>query len=185
MKGRVQIVPRPVPLDYEIWEETHRPTITRLQQTIDRRALEARLQGYHHSGFLVGAAGIGFGAGGYKMPYGSNYKSKPGTAGPRVCVEDAMMQHAFLNGCTDIVSFSFAAFYQADNHSGGDWDGCLIPCIHCQRKFEESFHTGDLISPQTNFTSLRLGSVDGEIVVLRKATGTIGELIERFPSEVF
>ena len=159
--------------------------IARLQSAIERRALEARLAGYNHRGFLVGAAGIGFGANGYKILYGSNYKSKPGTVGPRVCAEDAMMQYAFMKGCTEVISFAVASFYQADDHSGGDWDGCFIPCIHCRRKFEESFHTGDLIFPQTRFTSLTLADIDGEIVVTRKTTCTVGELIERFPSEVF
>ena len=146
-----------------------------------RQAIEIRKEGYHHSGFLVGAAGIGITSSGPRLFYGSNYKPKKGDFGPRVCAEHDMHMHAEYRGCTHLLGFSIAAFYQADDASGGDLDGCLLPCIHCRVMFAESLHVGGIFQENTVCMSMRLEQDGDRVRVAHQAWATVGEILREYP----
>lgn len=171
-------------VDFKEWTKKHGRAIRELQPIINLKALEVQPLGFSHKGFKVGAAGLAYGVQGYRLPYGYNHKSMPGTKGDRVCAEDHMMKYAFFKGCTDIVSFSIAAFGQLDDHTGGDLNGCLIPCIKCRRMIQDSIDMDDLIKRETVFTSQLLEWRGGSVVVAKKESCSIQELLEDFPADL-
>ena len=169
--------------DFSEWHRQHRQAIIQSREALEIKALEARLSGYSHKGFQVGAAGLCFGPQGYRIVYGHNFKPEKGTEGPRVCAENHMMQHAFLKGCTEIVAFTIAALYQPDDTYGKGLNGCSVPCVYCRRQFSDSIHNGDLIARQTVLTTLCVEAADEPFRVVRKATCTIRELLYEFPDK--
>lgn len=166
------------------WDLRDQALFDQLLPHAQRRAIETRLKGYHHSGFLVGACGLGVFSGGgprAKFFWGSNYKPERGTEGPRVCAEHEMEAHAVLSGCSHLLGFTIAAFYKEDDESGADINGCLMPCVHCRRRFEESFRENGIYRPQTICESMRLENRGGEVVVARVGRISLGRLLERHP----
>jgi cytidine deaminase len=169
--------------DFTGWHTQHARAISNAKEILEVRALEARLSGYSHKGFLVGAAGLCYGPQGYRIVYGHNFKPEKGTEGPRVCAENHMMHYAFLKGCTEIISFSIASLYQPDDTFHKGLDDCSVPCIYCRHQFIDSIHCGDLIKPQTLLNTLRVDCVERPFEVVRKASCTIRELLIEFPDE--
>jgi cytidine deaminase len=148
-----------------------------------RKALEARLEGFHYENFLVGAAAIGITAVGPVPFWGSNYKSHPGTSGPRVCAEDDMHVNAIQRGCLHIRAFAVASMPKIDDESGRMWKDCNPPCGTCRRMFAASLHNDGIFRATTECHLMRLGLLHGEVVVEKIVPITIAELLEEFPAE--
>ena len=151
---------------------------------LQARALQARHEGVHHSGYLVGAAALVVDADGeYDIVVGANFKPETGSVGPRLCAEEYIYDLQRLMSCRLIVGFVIAAPPKDDDMTGKSLNGTLPPCIHCRRKFSQSIELDEPIRRRTYFESMRVDTDKGPNYVDKVEGATIGDILTDFGAD--
>lgn len=169
------------------WPAKERELCERIRPFLQRKALEARVEGFHYNGFVVGFAGFGFTSEGKPvLAWGSNYKDEPGSLGPKVCAEEDGHMHAYYKGCVRMLCCVVAAFQKPDDTTGFMHEGCLPPCMGCMRRMVEDVRENGIFRPQTEVQLLRLKPLeDGRVKVDHIAKPfTVGALLKQFPVQL-
>jgi cytidine deaminase len=164
--------------------DPHASKIEQMMPHLQVLALRAREQGHHYDGYKVGASALIVTPAGYDLVHGSNFKTHPGTDGPRVCAEEELLARAALKGATSVLAIAIAAEFKLDDYSGKTMDGSLPPCAKCRyEQFAQRIQQGDMVTARTRFMSMRIETVGTDIHVLSKPCWTVGKILREFGAE--